>query len=210
MSITYCVSVDFTGMADTNELTVKAGDIVVASEPIDTGSSSWALVTLHDTSGYVPSQFLKEVVPPLSMPSPDVRIRRLSDPRLPGHLLSTMTLKETMGPFDTEGDQGDQDIVPTTALYNVDTAIAGVPIHLNAEFASLFANHDRGYQRAMHTQHEQHAALKGAADGFAERLEALRRESNSLSEKMMDMNEIIEGEKKRWKERLNKEAQAMY
>ena len=88
--------------------------------------------------------------------------------------------------------------------------IPGVPLELTEEFGHVFAQHSRAYQKCMYTRQEHHRNMKHAVTDLENRLKTLKKDSNALAERMLDTNEIIEGERKKWKELLHGEKAKMY
>ena len=119
-------------------------------------------------------------------------VRRLSDPRLPHHLLESLSINPP------------EDHLPTPPRET------RVVLRSSDEFSHLFAQHDRQFQQVMHMRHEQFRALEEAAADLTLRLEAARNKSGEIVDSMTEINSILESERRRWKERLAEETSNIY
>lgn len=116
-------------------------------------------------------------------------VRRLSDPRLPHHLLEALSVNppEEHAPAPSPRD----------------SAVEGYELSLRpfqTDHAPAFAQHDRSFQQIMHQRHEQLRGIDDAAADVARRLEATRGKAAELAHAMNEVNAVIEQERRRWKE----------
>ena len=133
-------------------------------------------------------------------------VRRLSDPRLPHHLLDALSINPpeehdptplplplaTMAARGGPGGAGPRD-----------AAVEGYELSLRpfqTEHATVFAQHDRSFQQIMHQRHEQFRSIEDAAADVSRRLESTRTKAAELAAAMSEVNEVIEQERRRWKE----------
>lgn len=120
-------------------------------------------------------------------------VRRLSDPRLPHHLLETLSINppETY----TSSSLGLQ---PESVIVRKGMSLA----FGRDEYGPLLAAHDRRFQQVMHQRHEQFRALEEMATDISHRVEASRTKAQEIAEMMVEVHAVVEGERRRWKEKL--------
>jgi len=215
----YEIKFDFLAEEPT-ELSVSEGERVRAPLGSHESAEPWALVETDAAPfnrGFVPTSYLKlidaqapvkqarddsaQAVAPTQRSTPasdyvDLRVggpvRRLSDPRLPHHLLESLSINPP------------EEHLPTPPRET------RVVLRSSDEFGHLFAQHDRQFQQVMHMRHEQFRALEEAAADLTLRLEAARNKSGEIVDSMTEINSILESERRRWKERLAEETSNIY
>lgn len=134
-------------------------------------------------------------------------IRRLSDPRLPHQLLETLSInppEEHLPSFNNNANGSsprNQNVIVRKGL----SLAFG-----KDEYAQLFASHDRMFQQVMHQRHDQLRSLDESAGDIIHRLEASRAKAQQIAESMVEVNALIEDERRRWKEKLNETKMEIY
>ena len=182
---------------------------MLSAENSDQSQDPWTLVETAAppfNRGFVPTSYLISVETeehevhqveqsivetPLNEYSETIReggpIRRLSDPRLPHQLLQVLSIHP-----------------PEEHLQQSSHALAkSEPTSSAQSYQHLLSQHDKQFQQVMHLRHEQFRALEEAADDLTRRIEASKLKSSEIAGSMLDLTAIIEGERKKWKEKLN-------
>lgn len=116
-------------------------------------------------------------------------VRRLSDPRLSHQLLETLSINPP------------EEHLPAGPRSSV--AVRASTTSQQQNFSHVFAHHDRQFQQCMHMRHEQFRALEESAASLSKRIETAKAKSQEIAENMLDINGIIEEERRRWKEKLS-------
>jgi hypothetical protein len=121
------------------------------------------------------------------------RVRRLSDPRLPHQLLDALSINppEFHEPPSAEMQQYELALRP-----------------FQTEHANIFNVHDRFMQQIMYQRGEQTRVLDEMATDITHRLEATKTKAADIATSMVEINAVIEAERKRWKEKLTADANA--
>ena len=143
-------------------------------------------------------------------------VRRLSDPRLPQHLLETLDPSEAgagIAPSSSSSPSSAPAPAPpnfsTTALAQVrrsNGTKATVASAASAEdFAQLFASHDEWFHSAVDRRKAAHQDLVGNIKSLCDRLRAVQDENDGVLEKINELDQLIEGERNQWKQRLDTE-----
>jgi len=120
-------------------------------------------------------------------------VRRLSDPRLPHQLLEVLSINPP------------EEHLPASVARSSPASSLIKPLTSSQSYQHVFAQHDRQFQQVMHMRHEQFRALEEAASDLTRRIEASKQKSAEIADTMLDITGIIEGERKRWKEKLNEQ-----
>lgn len=120
-------------------------------------------------------------------------VRRLSDPRLPHQLLEVLSINPP-----------EEHLPVSSAAANTSNSLIR-PLNTSQSYQHLFAQHDRQFQQVMHMRHEQFKALEEAASDLTRRIEAAKQKSSEIADTMLDITGIIEGERKRWKDKLSEQ-----
>lgn len=77
----------------------------------------------------------------------------------------------------------------------------------NDEYAHIITKHDRAFQQIMNDRQIKYDALANASGDLSNRLVVVKEKANEVAEKLMEVNQIIQGERKRWKEKLGQDRQ---
>ncbi len=77
----------------------------------------------------------------------------------------------------------------------------------NDEYAHIITKYDRAFQQIMHDRQSKYDALANASGDLSNRLVVVKEKANEVAEKLMEVNQIIQGERKRWKEKLGQDRQ---
>lgn len=112
-------------------------------------------------------------------------VRRLSDPRLAHQLLNVLAIHPP------------EDHVGGVAKFTGGTH--------QSEYQHLLAQHDRQFQQVMHQRHAQFKSLDDTASELLRRIEATKQKSSEISAHLLDITGVIEGERRKWKEKLNEQ-----
>lgn len=177
------------------------------------GENPWTLVETVEppfSRGFVPTNFLvpadtvetgeyeQEISggPDISQKQADMireggPIQRFSDPRWPHAVLDSITINPP------------EEHLPPSSLQLMQIP---QPPAASQAYQHLFAQHDRQYQQVMHTRHEQFQNLDLATTDLTRRIEASKQKSQEIAQAMLDITGIVEGERRRWKEKLAEQA----
>ena len=126
-------------------------------------------------------------------------IRRLSDPRLPGYL-------EEVGGVPTTTAITKSSSSPS----NLNQPKMPMPSqNINDEFSNLIALHDDWLKNMQESHQNAFRGMINAIDDLENRVASCQSKNTSIVQQMGQLDQMIDEEKTKWKQRLDSEKQAM-
>jgi len=148
-------------------------------------------------------------------------IRRLSDPRLPQHLLETLETSDVVGEDGPTGGRDFNKAVPVgrgplgASSVNVTADLAdmradqlvGQPAHIDLN--KLFAAHDNWFEQVMEEREREFATFENSADSVAKVMSRVQEKSQDVVSKIMSLEAQVESQRFQLKQRIEDDNQTM-
>eukprot|EP00698_Gefionella_okellyi_P002893 TRINITY_DN12757_c0_g1_i1.p1 TRINITY_DN12757_c0_g1~~TRINITY_DN12757_c0_g1_i1.p1 ORF type:complete len:249 (-),score=58.03 TRINITY_DN12757_c0_g1_i1:57-803(-) len=210
------------------ELTVNRGDILLAVQDF-TASDEWVIVERvgDKKKGYVPNSYLKELVgseAAVYLPAPLSSSRLASSTPFKSPRAFTSSASTASTAFksprsfasSTLGvrDLASRDAMSTSRIGATPggiSAISSTPAAPGGSesFTEMFARHEQYFKQVMKQREETFKKLEGSIASAAKEISICQEKNSKLSQRISDLDNMIEDERRKWKDRLEAEKKTM-
>ncbi|GCA62869.1 hypothetical protein KIPB_006323, partial [Kipferlia bialata] len=157
----------------------------------------WILVARLEVpteSGYVPSSFTKQL-------PPDQASQHLNAP------LETIQ-PEAPAQGEAAAALSVSSLQPGATAQS--TAPAATTEALPASFQEMFARHDAYFKQVVQQREESFKKLEGALSAASQEIAMCREKNSKLTQRIVELDNVIEEERRRWRERLDSEKKHLF
>jgi hypothetical protein len=195
--------------ADSVELSVKKGDLVAAPEHVE--QDGWLKVELASDSrrrGFVPATYVRECGAPPSTPTPagGAAVRGAAESSFTG---AAMAYGESLrtGAFGGRMASGGRSMLdsPASQTQPEQRSVTNTMLSDPNSVVEAFMKNEVYFRQLMRQRQEALAKLESGINEAVADVAACKDKNSILARKLRDLDQTIEKERKKWRERVEEE-----